>query len=387
MSDAPFKVGGLVEPPYFVGREAELESLSQDVRTLAQNLLVLAPRRYGKSSLLHNLKLRLKSDEGLLIPYVNCREMTTYADFHRVTVTALLAEFERKRRVRGLLEAFRLSVKEKILTALRQVEEIGGSVGEAGKGYLRFREHEIDEMELLQEAFRFFRSFSKEKGMRIAFLMDEFQEIASFNGALFNLLKKELDENTETRYVFSGSSVRMLSSIFLSEEAPLYLMVGRHRMEPLAPSDVADFVAQRLAVADLHVSRQTASLFHTLTGGIPFYVQKLGLLTVQEAQLQTLTKVVDSTVNTAFEGMLDELDSEFETRWTSRFSAQQRHIVRTLAELGEARLTAIATGMEAERTDISSAVRRLRDMMVIQTDDAGANSLVDTVFSAWLRAR
>ena len=385
MSDAPFRVGGLVEPPYFVGREEELETLSQNIRSQAQNLLVLAPRRYGKSSLLHNLKLRLEADENLLIPYVNCREMTTYADFHRVAVTALLAEFERKRRVRGLLEVFRLSAKEKVLTALRQVEEIGGSVGEVGKGYLRFREQEIDEMELVREAFRFFRSFSKEKGMRIAFLMDEFQEISSFNGVLFNLLKKELDENPDTRYVFSGSSVRMLSSIFLSEEAPLYLMVGRHRMEPLDQDEVAGFVAQRLAVAGLHVSKKAARLFYTLTGGIPFYVQKLGLLTVQEAQLQSLLKIADATVNSAFERMLDELDSEFETRWTSRFSVQQRQIVRTLADLGEARLTDIAGGMGAATTDISSAVRRLRDMMVIQTDDGGVNSLVDIVFAAWLR--
>ena len=385
MSDAPFRVGGLVEPPYFVGREEELETLSLNIRSQAQNLLVLAPRRYGKSSLLHNLKLRLEADENLLIPYVNCREMTTYADFHRVAVTALLAEFERKRRVRGLLEVFRLSAKEKVLTALRQVEEIGGSVGEVGKGYLRFREQEIDEMELVREAFRFFRSFSKEKGMRIAFLMDEFQEISSFNGVLFNLLKKELDENPDTRYVFSGSSVRMLSSIFLSEEAPLYLMVGRHRMEPLDQDEVAGLVAQRIAVAGLHVSKKAARLFHIMNGGIPFYVQKLGLLTVQEAQLQSLLKIADATVNSAFERMLDELDSEFETRWTSRFSVQQRQIVRTLADLGEARLTDIAGGMGAATTDISSAVRRLRDMMVIQTDDGGVNSLVDIVFAAWLR--
>jgi hypothetical protein len=33
---------------------------------------------------------------------------------------------------------------------------------------------------------------------------------------------------------------------------------------------------------------------------------------------------------------------------------------------------------------ISSAMRRLKDMMILQTDDAGAYSVTDTVFGAWL---
>ena len=383
--DAPFKVGGIVEPPYFVGRENELETLAQSARTLAQSVLVLAPRRYGKSSLLHNLKTRLGAEEQLLVPYVNCRDLTCYEDFHRATVTALLGEFEKKHRVRGLLEAFRQALREKVLSALRRVEEIGGSVGDVGKAYLRFREREIDELDLVRGAFRFFRAFSEEKGMRIVFLMDEFQEVSSFDGVLFNLLKKELDENARTRYVFSGSSVRMLASIFLSEEAPLYLMVARHRMEALDENDVTGFVTRRLAVAGLHPSGDAAPLFHTLTGGIPFYVQKLGLLVTQQAQLLAETVIGPLTVHQSFERMLDELDSEFETRWVSRFSTQQRQIVKALAKLGEGGVTDIATHMGVERTDISSPLRRLRDMMMVASDDQGGYSLVDDVFGAWLR--
>ena len=177
MSQPAFKVGGIVKPPFFVGRDEDLDVLFRSVSDLSQNLLLLAPRRFGKSSLLHNLKLRLDARQDLLIPSVNCLEMTSYADFHRVTVTALLAEFERKQRVKGFLESFRISVKEKILTAVQHVEEIGGSIGEVGKAYLKFRESEIDELGLLREAFQFFRAFAEEHQVQIVFLMDEFQEI------------------------------------------------------------------------------------------------------------------------------------------------------------------------------------------------------------------
>jgi len=67
---SPFQVGGAVEPPYFVGREKELKKLSMDLKGLAENYLILAPRRYGKSSLLRNLKRQNENRKGLLVPYV-----------------------------------------------------------------------------------------------------------------------------------------------------------------------------------------------------------------------------------------------------------------------------------------------------------------------------
>ena len=379
-----FKVGGIVEPPYFVGREEELDALFQGISDLSQNLLLLAPRRFGKSSLLHNLKLRLDERENLIVPSVNCLEMTTYADFYRATVSALLAAFERKRRVKGFLESLRISMKEKVLAAARHVEEIGGSIGDLGKAYLRFRESEIDELALLREAFGFFRAFSEENDIQIVFLLDEFQEIASFNGALFKLLKKEMDENPNARYLFSGSSIRMLSSIFLSQDAPLYLMASRHRMQTLDEATVSDFIAKRLAAAALHVSQQAATLVHKLTGGIPFYVQKLGFMAEQQARSTGASKVGVSMVRSAFSDMLLELESEFEARWVSRLTPLQRQIVKAIASLGSGSVTDIAQEMSVNRTDISSSLRRLRDAMIVSADEASIYSLTDIVFAAWL---
>jgi len=384
VKEAPFKVGGIVEPPYFVGREEELTKLCDDARILTQNNLILAPRRYGKSSLLHNIRRCLQDERKLLIPYVNCREMTDYASFHRATVTALLSEYESRTKIAGLVETFRIFLKERILQAVKRTEEIGGSLGEIGRVYLRFREEEVEETELAQAAFRFFRAFTEEKGVQVVFLLDEFQEVAVFNGFLFNLFKKELDEVSSVRYFFSGSSMQMLSSIFLKEDAPLYLMVARHYMEPLKGDDVVDFVQQRFAVANLSITKQAAQLFHTLTGGIPYYIQKLGVLAAQSAALNATNRITAPLVRNVFARMLEELDSEFEARWFARFSNQQRAIVRTLAQLGNAKMSEIAETMHVKRYDISSAMGRLRDMMIVAARDDGSYYVVDRVFAAWL---
>jgi len=384
MSEAPFKVGGAVEPPYFVGREDELRKLSSNLRGLTQNNLILAPRRYGKSSLLHNLRLRVKDEKNLLVPYVNCREMASYADFYRITVAALLTEYERKRKIAGLWANFKVIFKEGVLRAAQRLDEIGGSVGELGKVYLRFREREADERELIRAAFRFFRALAEEKGLKIVFLLDEFQEIAAFNDYIFNLLKKELDLPSRVGYFFSGSSMSMLSDIFLKEDSPLYLMVARHYMEPLGLEEVVDFVQGRLEVVGISIDRETAELFPRLTGGIPFYIQKLGLITFQDALLKGKKEVDGEEVRNAFAAMLDELDGEFEVRWLSKFSNQQRRILRALADLEEARLTDIAAQMGNKPSDISSSISRLKEMMIVAKRETGQYFIVDRVFHAWL---
>lgn len=384
MNKAPFKVGGAVEPPYFVGRENELEKLSSDLRGLTQNNLILAPRRYGKSSLLHNLRLRVKGEKDLLVPYVNCREMASYTDFYRIAVAALLSEYERKRKISGLWVNFKEIFKERILSASQRLDEIGGSIGELGKVYLKFREKEADEKELVRAAFRFYRELAEEKGLGIVFLLDEFQEIAAFNEYIFNLLKKELDLPSRVRYFFSGSSMSILSEIFLKEESPLYLMVAKHYMEPLGMEEVVDFVQRQLKVVDISIDRKAAELFHSLTGGIPFYIQKLGLIVVQDALFKDQHEVSEEEVGDSFATMLEELDGEFEARWLSRFSNLQRRIIGTLANLDEARLTDIATQMGYRPSDISSSITRLKETMIIAKREDGQYFIIDRVFNAWL---
>ena len=83
--------------------------------------------------------------------------------------------------------------------------------------------------------------------------------------------------------------------------------------------------------------------------------------------------------------MLLELGSEFEARWSNRFTPQQRQITKALAQLGRGSVTSIAQQMGATRTDISSALRRLRDAMEVSTDENSKYALTDVVFNAWLQ--
>jgi len=376
-------VGGVVEPPHFVDRERDLEILGRSARNLDQNFLILAPRRFGKTSLLLNLHRRLDGERSLLVPYVNCRDMAGPEDIYRLVSRALFEELERKQKLKGLWIRFRTVFGAGILQGMRALEELGGELGEWGKVYLRFREREIDDKELVRAAISFPGRVAKQHRVGVVFLLDEFQEMAEFDGYIFSVLKKEMDRAGEVRYFFSGSSLGLIKGIFLKEDSPLYLMVTRYRLGPLPQDEAVKFLRERFSAGGLKSDRKALERLYSLTDGIPFYLQKLGLILFQRALLRGCGGVTAEDVVAAFQEMLAELDGEFEVRWLSKFSPLQRRVLRALVNLGEAGVTEIANRLEMKPSNISSSLTRLREAMVVERGDDGYR-IVDLVFARWI---
>jgi len=381
---SPFKVGGKVEPPYFVGREEELKTLVDDAKRLSQNNVIIAPRRYGKTSLLHNVKIQVEKETDILVVEINCREMDSLENFYRVTIGEILRNYEKKHKVRGLLITFEKIFYEKIVETLKIIQEIGGSLGRVGEFYLKFREKSIEEKDLARATFDFIKIFSEEKKQNMIIIFDEFQKTDSFNGILYELFKSDMDSQKRVKYYFSGSSLGLLEKVFLRPNSPLYLMAGKHYMEPLQERVVLKFVKNRFKSSKLQITNDSAKLFYAYTGGIPFYVQKMGILCFHQAIVKKCKGITQDLVNKSWQDMLDEFDGEFESRLTTRFSDQQRGIIKAVAALGPVTLTGIAKKLGNKSTDISSAVRRLVSAMILHKDKQGRYTLTDEVFRRWL---
>src|ERR1700694_4562821 len=65
----PFRFGEIVEGDYFTDREAEVRALGDDVRH-GLNVVLISPRRFGKTSMVLRLVDELRH-EGVLVAYVD----------------------------------------------------------------------------------------------------------------------------------------------------------------------------------------------------------------------------------------------------------------------------------------------------------------------------
>jgi len=378
-----FKVGGRIAPPYFVDREETLERLVHDASTLSQSNVIIAPRRFGKTALLHAVQANLA--DRMLTAYVNGLAVTNAAAFHDRVVEGVLTAYEQRHgRVRRLLATWRDVLKKPVLGMFEQLEEIGGSIRELGSIRLKFRTQEVDERRLVESTFDFLEGFAQEQEESLLLIVDEFQALAAFGDLVFPLFKAKMDAQQRVTYLFSGSSLGLLMDVFGREgSSPLYQMVGRIFLDEIDPSIMADYVRERLkAVHGVTIAEEGLTALSRQVGGIPYYVQKLGLELERKILVEKTSTITASDVESAFEDLLNELDTDFQERWTNRFSDQQRAILRALS-LGPARSSEIADHINSPPENMTYNLRRLRGTMIIKKED-GAYRITDRVFAAWL---
>jgi len=383
MPESLFVVGGEVRPPYFIGRKNEIEKMKMDIRTLAQNNVIIGPRRIGKTSLLRNLKADVEKE--VLFVTINCREMTGLSDFFRVVTQALLATYEEKHQIKGLVQKYSQVFRGKITAAYKSISEIGGSIEHIGNVYLRFRENDINEYELVAETFYFIRRFSEEKKEPIILAFDEFQELRRFNGYIFNMLKSQMDSQPAVRYIFSGSSVSLLHEVFLKPDSPLYLMAARIQLEPIDEEYVVAYIRDRLLTQNIRITDRALKRIYTCTAGFPFYFQKIGFILYQNSVLKNKNIIDEDDVENAFTSMLNEFDSEFEARYEWKFSDQQKTILKFLSREKYRRLSEISYDMQTPASSLTTSMKDLYNTMTVEKPKDGMYGIFDNVFRIWIK--
>ena len=383
MTEQIFIVGGEVEPPYFIGRDDEVKRIKVDLLSSAQNNVIIGPRRIGKTSLLKNLKNEVQDD--VLFAYANCRKITNLADLFRITTKSLVMAYEEKHRIKGLARKFSDIFKGKITSATKSISEIGGNIEYIGNVYLKFREQEIDENELISETFEFIENFAAEINEPIIIALDEFQELSKFNGNIFNTLKSHMDSQPNVRYIFSGSSVSLLHDVFLKPDSPLYLMAARIQIKPIEQKYVNAYIRSRLETQKITISEPALCRIYEYTAGYPFYFQKMGFLLYQMAIISMESKIDVNNVDATFRTMLNEFDSEFEARYSNKFSRQQQDILKYLSKDKTRRISEIAADMQSPASSLTTSMKDLLNTMTIDKPKEGTYEIMDNVFRLWIK--
>jgi len=202
---------GVATGPAFCNREQESKLLAQNIKH-AKHTLLIATRRYGKSSLaLHVLKR-----SGL--PYVEI-------DFY-------MATNERA------IETYILSgINELMNCALDPIEKWINSIKKHVKylkpklniGDISFKlelssDHTVDPATTVKEGLLLLENILAEKNKQAVLLMDEFQNVGviargrGIEGAIRHIAQK-------TKFltlIFSGSNRKLLSTMFEDDTRPLY---------------------------------------------------------------------------------------------------------------------------------------------------------------------
>ena len=373
----PFTFGALALDEAFTNREAELRELGRDLRN-GQDVLVYAPRRYGKSSLVLRAAQRAIRG-GVLVGYCDLMRTPTKERLAAALAKTIYSDLETAAG-QAIERATRLFRGLRI-TPTMEVDPIDGSlrfVFHAGR-----RRAAIDDT--IEALLMLPGQIAAERGRRAALVFDEFQEIVTIDRHYPNLMRAVFQEQPEVAHVYLGSKRHVLERIFDDANEPFWRSAKRLEIGPIPAAEFASFLRHRFEETEKAIDDDALARLLEATGGHPYGTQELAYFLWELVPTGHFARLRD--VETALAQVLRSEHNHFAKLWDDAPHAQ-RLVMLALAEEPTASLY---SADYAERHDLppKPALQRAIGALVtkeIAARDAGrVYRIVEPFFADWLR--
>lgn len=353
----PFKFGTLVEGEYFTDRVRELDYVKQ-VLASENHLVLISPRRYGKTSLVHKAAI----ETGRPVMFVNLEAMT---DKHDLAVAFLnrlfkLYPFER---LKNMLRNFRF-------VPTLSSNPIGDTVSFSFVP-------EVNTDAVLEDVMTMMDNVStREK--KLIVVIDEFQEVNEIEKRLDRQLRAIMQMQSNINYVLLGSQESMMHEIFEHKKSPFYHFGTVMTLSRIPREDFIQFLKDRLT--PLAGGENTECICHTIldfTQCHPYYTQQLAFHVWNILQTQPeSTDVVEEAIK-----LSNQIhDADYRLLWTNLNKTDKR-VVRFLAKSEVSPLNSTSGIGIASSTVFSSLQRLCRSGYVVKDE---TYHLDDPFFSRWV---
>jgi hypothetical protein len=227
----PFQTSGPVRPDDMIDRDGEAQELG-DLAAGGHSVRLVAPRRYGKTSLLGRVLADAAAD-GMPTAHVDLLGVLTLA--------GIVTRIER-----AYAESLRGAIRRTADAILRSWN-VGVSLGGGGFA-VSFRSNpRIDVESVLLRVLELPSRLAARTGQRCVIAFDEMQDILRVDGAdgiVRSVIQYQVDDAS---YLFAGSSPSLMRRLFDSPSRPLLDHALPHELSPLRPADAAAFIEERFA--------------------------------------------------------------------------------------------------------------------------------------------
>jgi uncharacterized protein len=352
-SSNPFRYGALALDEAFADRERELRELVSDVRN-GQDVVIFAPRRYGKSSLVWRAMSRL-SPRTALVAHV---DLMTTPTKHKLAEKLADSIYDN---VASVLERAR----ERALAPFRSLLVQPTVTIDPVDGRLRFTfelgRQPADIDTTLERLFALPGELGAGRGRSVALVLDEFQEVVEIDPQLPKLMRSVFQEQPEVAHVYLGSRRHVMERIFNDENEPFWRSAKSVELGPIDPGSFADHIGERFAATGKRIGAEVVAELLERTGGHPYATQELAYFLWEQTPAGDETGEQESAA--ALAAVVRAEHAHFSLVW-ERAPRTQRLLLEALAA-------------EQPGRPLSSDYRRRHDLPSASSVQKAARALVD----------
>lgn len=255
---------GIVTGNAFCNREKEREYLK---RRLEQNahVVLMSPRRYGKSSLMAQFTL----DQKMPFTSVDFLPATSGKYVKNAIVDS----------VTHLLDAIMPRARKSQQKLISHFAKMNPVIELSAFGQkIKLKPEEKTPEETIMKLLMNLDKAAEEFNQRIIFVMDEFQQIALLEGShsLEASIRHAVERSKYVFYIFSGSNRTLLEDMFKDKNRPLYHLCDEMKLNRINKEHYLPFIkgASRKAW-NKTISEESVDSILYLTECHPYYVNRL----------------------------------------------------------------------------------------------------------------
>ena len=366
----PFSYSRPVPPSELIDRDSEAAEIL-DKALGGTNLRLMAPRRFGKTSLLKRV-IGDAQAHGLAAVYVDFFGVLTLADV-AARIEAAYAEA-----LEGQLKSWFRGIQRR----LRPTLSIG--TAEPVPTTLDLSLDPQAEPPLL-ERLALPRELHERTGARVLVVFDEFQDVIQAKDRADAVIRSEIQHHGDAAsYVFAGSQLGMMRALFTDKRRAMYGQSWPIELPPLDPVDVADYVSAAFLKTDRSADDVMGSLLDAAQGHPQRTMLFAHALWDEVAPGEAATgEHWDSAFGVAMNVARDELRAI----WTG-LSTGQRRVLTAIAENSEGLYAGGRRHGGSRGGAVKSSAQALLDLGEIAEDDSTATSyrVVDPMLRLWILA-
>lgn len=373
----PFRFGGLALDEAFANREAEVQELKFDVLN-GQDVVIFAPRRYGKSSLVWRTMQQLIAD-GVLVAYVNLMTTPTKEKLAEKLATAIYENVATPvaRAKETALRPFRgLRITPKI-TVNPDDETYSFSFG------VDHSKADVDAT--LERLLELPAELGAGKEKRVALILDEFQEIEPIDSGLPRLMRSVFEQQPEVARVYLGSKRHMMQRLFSDENEPFWRSAKKVELDVIQPDQFRGFIIERFRGTKKAVSEEVVDELLKRTLGHPYATQELCYFLWDQTPFDG--EANQAELEAAITAVLRSEYAHFQLRWDDA-SAAQKLVLQALAE-GPGRPLTSAYRSRHElpsASTVQAALEALTERELVGKDSPGSYFIAEPFIAEWIRA-
>lgn len=372
--EIPFVYGKIADGMDFTDRNEDTKRLVDHLLGLV-NTIIISPRRWGKTSLVHHALAEIKDHKEYLACRVDIFNCRTEAQFYQTYVNAILrASFTK-------MDEFIWAAKKYVGTFGPKISLSDGSMQyELALGVdFKDKQYSMDEILDLPQ------KIAEEKGKKFIVCIDEFQNVNVYDDSVGFQRKLRSHWQTHNRvgYCMFGSKRHMLLDIFSNYDMPFYKFGDILFLDKIKEQEWVNYIRQRFSDTGKLISEEAAHRIPMQVECHPYYVQQLAQL----AWLRTDVACDVPTVETAFDSLVNQLSLLFSNIIDS-LTAKQISFLQAIAN-GEKNFSSrdvlvnYQLGTSANIKNLRKALLD-KDLIDILPD---STVIQDPVFAYWLRNR